>query len=83
MSNLITSEARFIGRDNVLVLAAPTHQTVRVLGGVIWATDGRGRDIIAAAGDALALQRAGRVVISGLRGPAWIEVIARDTRGAA
>jgi hypothetical protein len=82
MSNLITSEARFIGRGNVLVLAAPTHQTVRVLGGVIWATYGRGRDIIAAAGDALALQRAGRVVISGLRGPAWIEVIARDARVA-
>jgi hypothetical protein len=84
MSQAIEHGARYVGRKDVLVLDAQSHASLRVLAGRVWVTDGRGRDIVLGIGERLLLpEHAGRVVISGLEGSAWVDVEAKASVLAA
>ena len=83
MSNDIADGARFIGRRDVMVLDSDRQESLRVLAGRVWVTDGQGRDIVIGVGERVLLARMGRVVVSGLLGSAWIEIEAKASADAA
>jgi len=73
MSTTYEPESVHVSDDGVIAIESQGLEAIRVTSGIIWATDASGRDMIVSAGQEVALDGLGKVVISGLRGPASFE----------
>lgn len=74
MSDAFKEPPTVIRASEILVLESARATAVRVIAGTVWASDPRGNDYVAAAGETFYPEGDGKVIVSGLDGSATIAV---------